>query len=93
MASDDNTINIVTAAFVIIGNELLSGRTKDLNTSTLATTGIQRLKSNGTVDTSANNSTINNYWQATTATSSPGTPSDTNGNRPSCLCKCRNHVA
>ena len=36
MASDDNTINIVTAAFVIIGNEILSGRTKDANLSFLA---------------------------------------------------------
>ena len=36
MASDDNTINIVTAAFVIIGNEILSGRTKDVNLSFLA---------------------------------------------------------
>ena len=36
MASDDNTINLVTAAFVIIGNEILSGRTKDANLSFLA---------------------------------------------------------
>ena len=36
MASDDNTINIVTAAFVIIGNEILSGRTKDVNLFFLA---------------------------------------------------------
>jgi hypothetical protein len=36
MASDDNTINIVTAAFVIIGNEIISGRTKDVNLYLLA---------------------------------------------------------
>lgn len=49
-------------------------------TTTLATTGVQRLKADGTADTSANGGTINNYWQATASVSSPGSPSDTNGN-------------
>jgi molybdenum cofactor synthesis domain-containing protein len=36
MIDGKNPINIVTAAFIIIGNEILSGRTKDANLSFLA---------------------------------------------------------
>ena len=50
-------------------------------TTTLGTSsGIRRYNSDGTVDTSADGSTINNYWQAATTTASPGAPSDTNSN-------------
>ena len=36
MTDGKNPINVVTAAFIIIGNEILSGRTKDANLSFLA---------------------------------------------------------
>ena len=48
---------------------------------TLGTTsGVRRYKLDGTIDTSADSSTIYDYWQATASSSSPGTPSDTNTN-------------
>ena len=47
-------------------------------TTTLGTSsGVRRYKADGTVDTSADGTTVNNYWQATRATST--TPSDTSG--------------
>ena len=41
MNTSISEIKIVTAAFVIIGNEILSGRTKDVNLSYLATALVQ----------------------------------------------------
>lgn len=47
-------------------------------TTTLGTSsGVRRYKADGTVDTSADGTTVNNYWQAVRATST--TPSDTSG--------------
>ena len=47
-------------------------------TTTLGTSsGVRRYKADGTVDTSADGTTVNNYWQATRATTT--TPSDTSG--------------
>ena len=41
MNTSISEIKIVTAAFIIIGNEILSGRTKDVNLSYLATALVQ----------------------------------------------------
>lgn len=50
-------------------------------TTTLGTSSkIRRLNKNGTIDTGADSSTVNNYWQAIATTSSPGTLSDSNTN-------------
>lgn len=50
-------------------------------TTTLGTSsGLRRLDKEGAIDTSADSSTVNNYWQAAKSESSPGTPSDSNIN-------------
>jgi lambda family phage minor tail protein L len=50
-------------------------------TTTLGTSsGVRRLQKSGAIDTSADSSTVNNYWQARSTTSSPGTLSDSNSN-------------
>lgn len=41
---------------------------------------LQRLTKENFIDTSAQSTTVTNYWQCTTTTSSPGTFSDSNGN-------------
>lgn len=39
---------------------------------------LQRLTKTGLIDSAAHSTTINNYWQAVAANSSPGTPTDSN---------------
>ena len=51
------------------------------NTTTLGTSsGVRRLTKAGAIDTGADSSTVNNYWQATVTSSSPGTATDSNSN-------------
>ena len=80
VTQDDEYVIPSSTSFTTYSSGAVTKDTYYKTTTTLATTGIQRLKSDGTADVSANGGTINNYWQATTATSSPGTPSDSNGN-------------
>ena len=57
----------------------VSSITKDSYYKTTITlgisTGVRRYKEDGDIDTSADSSTINSFWQAVATTSSPGTPS------------------
>jgi len=46
--------------------------------TTLATTGVQRLKKDGGKDTSANGNTVPNYWQAVRTVANAGTINDDN---------------
>ena len=75
---DDEYVIPSTTSFTTYSSGAVTLDTYYKNTTTLAATGVQRLKMDGTIDTSANSTTINNYWQATEATSSPGTPADSN---------------
>ena len=51
------------------------------NTTTLGTSSeVRRLTKEGAIDTSADSSTVNNYWQATVTDSSPGAATDSNLN-------------
>lgn len=47
-------------------------------TNTTLGTSVRRLKKDGSIDTSADSTTVPNYWQAVTTSSSPGTLSDSN---------------
>jgi len=47
-------------------------------TNTTLGGSVRRLKKDGSIDTSADSSTVPNYWQALTTSSSPGTLSDSN---------------
>tara|TARA_Y100001938_G_scaffold144987_1_gene220741 strand:- start:508 stop:1755 length:1248 start_codon:yes stop_codon:yes gene_type:complete len=75
---DDEYVIPSTTSFTTYSSGAITLDTYYKTTTTLAATGVQRLKMDGTVDTSANGSTINNLWQATAASNSPGTPSDSN---------------
>ena len=80
VTQDDEYVIPSTTSFTTYTSGAVTKDTYYKTTTTLATTGVQRLQADGTADTAANGGTINNYWQATTSASSPGTPSDTNGN-------------
>ena len=67
-----------TTTFTTYSSGAITKDTYYKTTTTLASTGVQRLNAKGAIDTSADGGTINNYWQGTAANSSPGTPSDTN---------------
>jgi len=75
---DDEYVIPSTTSFTTYSSGAVTLDTYYKTTTTLAATGVQRLKMNGTIDTSVNGNTINNYWQATAASNSPGTPSDSN---------------
>lgn len=75
---DDEYIIPSTTTFTTYSSGAITKDTYYKTTTTLASTGVQRLNAKGAIDTSADGGTINNYWQGTAANSSPGTPSDTN---------------
>ena len=75
--SDDEYVIPSTTTFTTwAGNGTANSYYK--TTTTLGTSsGVRRYNADGTVDTSADNTTVNNYWQATRTTTT--TPSDTSG--------------
>ena len=77
---DDEYVVPSGTSFTTYSSGAVTKDTYYKTTTTLAATGVQRLKKDGTVDASANGTTVNNYWQAKANVSSPGTPSDTNAN-------------
>ena len=72
---DDEYIIPSTTSFTTYSSGTKAANSYHKTTTTLGTTsGVRRYKSDGTVDTSADNSTVNNYWQAIKSTSQA--PSD-----------------
>ncbi len=73
---DDEYIIPSSTSFTTYSSGTKSANSYHKTTTTLGTSsGVRRYKSNGTIDTSADNSTINNYWQAIKSTTQA--PSDT----------------
>lgn len=74
-AGESGAVTFSTSVSSITANSYYS------TTTTLGTASkIRRLKVDGTIDTSADSTTVNNYWQAVKTTSSPGTLNDSNTN-------------
>ena len=72
---DDEYIIPSSTSFTTYSSGTKAANSYHKTTTTLGTTsGVRRYKSDGTVDTSADNSTVNNYWQAIKSTSQA--PSD-----------------
>jgi len=78
---DDEYVVPSTTSFTSYSSGAVTVDNYYSTTTTLGTTStIRRYDANGNVDTSADSSTINNYWQANATSSSPGTPGDSNAN-------------
>ena len=78
---DDEYIIPSSTTFTAYSSGAVTTQTYYKNTTAIsATTTLQRLTKTGLLDSGAHGTTVNNYWQAVAANSSPGTPSSSNTN-------------
>lgn len=78
---DDEYIIPASTTFISYSSGAVTTQTYYKNTTAISTTtSLQRLTKTGLLDTGAHGTTVNNYWQAVAASSSPGTPADSNTN-------------
>ena len=81
VTEDDEYIVPSTTSFTTYTSGSITLDTYYKTTTTLGTaSGLRRYAADGTIDTSADGSTVTNYWQARATTASPGAPSDSNTN-------------
>ena len=76
---DDEYVIPSTTSFATYSSGAVSKDAYYKNTTSItSSSALQRLTLTGLLDTTAHNTTLTNYWQATAQASSPGTPADSN---------------
>ena len=76
---DDEYVIPSTTSFSTYSSGAVSKDAYYKNTTSItSSTSLQRLTLTEQLDTTAHNTTLTNYWQATAQSSSPGTPADSN---------------